>query len=303
MSKYRLLTLDGGGIRGVLTSVLLERLEAAHPFINRVDLIAGTSTGGIIALGLAAGYSPAEIGTLYRLHGQDVFADSLIDDLLDFGRLAGAEYSLDNLYQILIDRFGDMTLADLPKKVLIPTLDLDNGHPDPERRTWKPKFFHNFPGPDSDGDQNVVDVALRTSAAPVYFPVYQGFIDGGLVANNPSMCALAQAIHPQTGGQAIEDVVVLSVGTGRNPQHLALQNEDWGLAQWARHLLSLMMEGSAGTADYQVRQTLGGRYRRLNPLLPGPFDLDDVEKISVLEEIAGEVDLSSTLSWLRANFP
>jgi patatin-like phospholipase/acyl hydrolase len=298
MGRYRLLTLDGGGIRGVLTSVLLDRLEAAHPFLRNVDMFAGTSTGGIIALGLAAGYSPSEIGALYRLQGREVFADSWVDDLLDLGKLAGAEYSLDYLHRILTERFGEMTLADLPKKVLIPAFDLDNQHPDPARRIWKPKFFHNFPGPDSDAAERVVDVALRTSAAPVYFPVYQGYIDGGVVANNPSMCTLAQAIHPHTGRQALEDVVLFSIGTGRNPQYLPVVNEDWGLAQWARHLVSLSMDGSAGTADYQVRQILGARYRRLNPLLPAPIGLDDVEKIEELIQIGSEVNLRDDLNWL-----
>ncbi len=302
MGRYRLLTLDGGGIRGVLTSVLLERLEAEIPFLHRIDLYAGTSTGGIIALGLAAGYSPAEIGELYRLQSREVFANSWVDDLLDLGKLAGAEYSLDPLHQILSERFGEMTLADLPKKVLIPTFDLDNENPDPEQRTWKPKFFHNFLGPDSDGDQRVVDVAVRTSAAPVYFPVYQGYIDGGVVANNPSMCALAQAIHPGTARQAPEDVVLLSIGTGMNPQFLPVENADWGLAQWARHLLGLMLEGNAGVADYQVAQSLGERYRRLNPLLPGPIHLDDVDKVGLLQQIGEEVDLSGVVEWIARTY-
>ena len=75
--------------------------------------------------------------------------------------------------------------------VLIPSFQLDNQAPHAGQRQWKPKFFHNYPGPDSDGAELVVDVAMRTSAAPIYFPTYQSYIDGGVVANDPSMAALA----------------------------------------------------------------------------------------------------------------
>lgn len=302
MSFYRVLSLDGGGIRGVLSAVILDRLERRHPFLGRVDLFAGTSTGGILSLGLAAGYTPADLIELYTGHGPQVFADSFLDDFVDMGRLVGAEYSLDHLETLLYERFGGMTLAEMPHRVLISSFDLDNGATQPGRRSWKPKFFHNFPGDDSDGDQEVVDVALRTSAAPTYFPVHQGFIDGGVIANNPSTCALAQALNPETGGQTVDQVALLSLGTGRNPKYLEAESADWGLAQWAPHLVSLMLEGSVDNADYQCRQILGGRYMRINPLLPQPIDLDGVDQIPLLRQIGEQEDLSQALAWLEAHF-
>jgi len=195
MSSYRVLSLDGGGIRGLITAILLERMEEAHPrFLSYVDLFAGTSTGGLLALGLASGMAPKEIRSLYEEMGKQVFSNSFLDDVLDLGSLIGAEYGIGPLKRALEHRFGDMRLGDLPKKVLVSSFDLDNCPQDKNRlRTWKAKFFHNYPGLDSDGDQKVVDVALRTSNAPTYFPIYQGYVDGGVVANNPSVCAMAQA--------------------------------------------------------------------------------------------------------------
>ncbi len=297
---YRILSMDGGGIRGLLTAVLLERLEAAVPgTLGRVQLFAGASTGGILALGLAAGRTPTEARALYEQHGRTVFSDSLLDNLLDLGSLVGAQYSNAPLKRVLTEQFGDMTLADLPRRVLIAAFDLDSGADQPPpMRTWKPKFFHNFPGPDSDGDQRVVDVALATAAAPSYFPIYQGYIDGGVMAGNPSMAALAQALEPNTGRQPLEAVRLLSVGTGRNARFLTAENADWGQLQWAPHIIDLVLDGTSSVADYECRQILGLRYHRLNPLLPERIDMDAVNKIPRLIEIGARIMLEPTIEWL-----
>jgi patatin-like phospholipase/acyl hydrolase len=303
MAAYHILSLDGGGIRGILTAIILERLEQAVPgFLAHIDLFAGTSTGGILSLGLASGMSPGEARQLYARFGDRVFADNVIDDIRDLGRLVGAEYSLQPLKEILSEQFGDRRLRDLPKRVLITTFDLDNQPEDPRAlRTWKAKFFHNYPGVGTDGDQRIVDIALRTSAAPTFFPVYQGYIDGGVVANNPSVCALAQALDPGTGGQSLRKVRLLSVGTGFNPRYLDTQDGDWGLVQWAPHLISLMLEGSLNLADYQCRQILGDRYIRINPALPFPIGLDRVDQIPLLKEAAAQVDLGEAVAWIEKN--
>lgn len=309
MSSFRILSLDGGGIRGILTAAILERLEKAHPgFLAQVDLFAGTSTGGILALGIAAGFNPTRAVELYQTAGKVVFRDNWLDDLRDLGNLTGAEYSLENLQVELEKQFGSRTLAELEKHVLISAFDLDSQpaekwlSPPPQPRSWKAKFFHNFPGPGSDGGEFVVDVALRTAAAPTYFPIYQGYVDGGVVAGNPSMCALTQALHTSAGARALPDLVLFSLGTGENPRHLESQDGDWGLAQWVPHLVSLMLEGSAGLVDYQCRQILDDRYWRLNPVLPRPIEMDQSDQIPLLLEVARNCDLSSTLEWLRLFF-
>ena len=301
MSYYHILTLDGGGIRGLLTAILLERLEAAQPgLLARVNLFAGASTGGILALGLAAGRTPTEARTLYEKHGRQVFADSRWDNLRDLGHAMRAQYSNDALLRVLKAEFGEMTLGDLPHRVLVAAFDLENDPNAPPRmRTWKPKFFHNFPGHGSDAHEKVVDVAMRTSAAPSYFPIYQGYIDGGVVAGNPSMAALAQALEPNTGGQVLADITLLSLGTGRNNRYLPEQNNDWGWVQWAPHIINIVLDGTSGIADYECRQLLGGRYHRLNPHLPERIDLDDIGKVARLRAIAERVMLDDTLDWLR----
>src|ERR1041385_9264495 len=144
---YRILAFDGGGIRGLVTLAILKRLEAQIPnLIKGADLLAGTSTGGIIALGLAAGKSVDEMISLYLDNGQKIFDDSWFDDLRDFSGIVGADYDQKHLEEILKRVFADMRLKDLNQRVLIPSFNLDDGNQDDTKRTWAPKFFNNFPG-------------------------------------------------------------------------------------------------------------------------------------------------------------
>jgi patatin-like phospholipase/acyl hydrolase len=302
----RILALDGGGIRGVLTATLLARLEASRGFLAKVDLFAGTSTGGILALGLASGLTPGALAQIYLQRGSEIFSDSILGDVRDLGGTIGAEYSNESLQRILTETFGDRTLASLSKRVVIPTFQLDNRAPSPDR-TWKPKFFHNFPGEDSDGDERIVDVALRTSAAPTYFPTYQGYVDGGVVANNPSLAALAQALDDRNAPADRADlasVVLLSVGTGVRHQYVSGDSHDWGIAQWVKPLVSIMLEGNGGVADFQCRQLLGERYARLEPVLPPGLDveLDDASRAQELADFASRVAIDDTAAWLASSW-
>jgi len=302
MPRYRILSIDGGGIRGIYAGVLIQRLLAAVPdLVKRCDLLAGTSTGGILALGLARGVPIDELIRLYAERGQEVFGSAAVRHAREAGGLVGGS---DNaaLHAILVEVLGRSTLAGLHKRVLIPAFHLDNHGAKGRPRAWKPKFFHNFPGPDSDGAERTVDVAMRTSAAPTYLPVYQGYIDGGVVANNPSMAALAQALDAATGKQELADVRLLSIGTGHNPMVIQAETLDWGLEQWARPLVGLMTDGMMTVVDYQCTRLLGERYHRLAPILPRPIALDDVERTDDLIAYAQAVDLDPCLTWLHEVF-
>lgn len=273
--------------------------------MDSVDLISGTSTGGLLALALANGLPPEDIRTLYETRARAIFDDSWLDDLLDVGKIAGADYDNRSLGRELRRVFGTTTLGQLHRRVLIPAFDLDNEASDPGERTWKPKLFHNFPGSDSDGDMLAWKVALYTSAAPTYFPSADGYIDGGVYANNPSMCALAQALDRRIRRRpGLEDLVLLSLGTGTSLVHLEGRALDWGYAQWAKPLIELMLDGTAGIADYQCRQILASRYHRLAPAFPPgvAIPLDGVARLAELTAFAESIDLAATVRWLRANW-
>jgi patatin-like phospholipase/acyl hydrolase len=305
MPKYRVLSIDGGGIRGLVTTILLQRI-LTQPKLNKlldlIDLVAGTSTGGLLALGIAHQIDMAEIRDIYVKKGPEIFDDSWLDDLVDLGKLVGADYDIKPLGRVLQKLLGDTTLGQLKKRVLITAFDLDNEDPDPSKRMWKPKIFHNFPGPNNDQGRLAYKVGMYTSAAPTYFPSVDGYVDGGVYASNPSMCALAQTQdrrYAQT--PSLEDIILLSLGTGTNLQYIKGQTHDWGYVQWAKPLINLMLDGTAGIADYQCRQILDARYHRLAPVFPPGItvDMDDVKKIDYMIEFAQSVPIESTIAWLN----
>jgi patatin-like phospholipase/acyl hydrolase len=309
--NFRILSFDGGGIRGVLSAVLMNRLAANHPSLMQdrpgtITMFAGTSTGGIIALGLAAGLTPAQLRDLYVINGKSIFDSSWMRDVVELGGISGSKYDNVNLKQILQGTFGALRLKDLKPRVLIPSFNLDNQSADPALRTWHPKFFHNFLGPDSDGESLVLDVAMSTSAAPTYFPSYGVFVDGAVIANNPSMSAIAQALdgRNQAGERAtLDEIKLLSIGTGVSLQYVDGKDHDWGDAQWIKPILNVMMDGSVGVADFECRQLLGNRYCRVEPIFPAgkSFPLDDVSKIVDLMDVARAYDLTSALQWLQTS--
>lgn len=293
---YKILSIDGGGIRGIIPARVLERLEIHFPgIVQQFDLFAGTSTGAVLAAGFALGYTPRFLRQMYKGFGEEVFADSIWDDIADLKYIFGADYSLDNLKALLERVIGQKTLGDLTKKVLIATHDLKDETRDPPR--WKPKFFHNFPDSKGDIEHTVVDVVLRSAAAPIYFPTYQGYIDGGVSAINPSMCALSQAFH-----EGFLDVRLLSLGTGKNPRWLDAQDADWGVAQWGLDLVNMVMDGGGEVADYQCRQILKDQYFRMQPKLPSPIGMDAWQSIDQLLDIADEIDLDPIVTWLTNSF-
>ncbi len=311
MPNFRILSFDGGGIRGVLTAVLVNRLLGEYPTLlqdrpDTITMFAGTSTGGILALGMAAGLTPAQIRDLYVTNGKLIFDSSWTRDVVEIGGLSGAKYDNANLKQILRETFGALKLKDLKPRVLIASFSLDNQAPDPSSRTWNPKFFHNFSGTDSDGESLLVDVAMSTSAAPTYFPSYGVYVDGGVIANNPSMAAVVQALdgRNQAGERAtLDGIKLLSVGTGASLQYIDGQDHDWGDAQWIKPILNVMMDGGVGVADFECAQLLGNRYCRIEPVFPAgkSFPMDDVSKIVDLMDLAQSFDLTGAVAWLKSS--
>jgi len=308
MGISRILAVDGGGVRGVVPAIVLQRL-CAEPslegWLDRVDFLAGTSTGGLIALSLAAGIDVGELRALYEERAAYVFADSFLDDLKDLGKLLGADYRVTNLEREIHRVLGDRTLAQLGKRVLVPAFDLDSEAV--TERSWKPKLFHNFPGEDSDGDTLAYHVGTATAAAPTYFATFDGYVDGGVFATNPSMCALAQTQDvriPADERANLAELRLLSLGTGRSLRYIEGKTHDWGYVQWVRPLLDVMLDGVNGVAHYQCSQLLSTRYHRLAPTFPPGrhIGMDAVTDIPYLVDFASRLDLSTTREWLHANW-
>ena|SRR5271157_3647761 len=303
-TTYNVLSLDGGGLRGVITSVLLTRIEAVMPtFLENVDLIVGTSTGGILALALAKGWSPARITSMYVVDGPKIFHRSPWRRLGSLFGATKAKYDNDGLTSVLRGVFGDTRLNDLRKKVAITAFSLE--HQSMMGSNWSPKIFHNYMGEDSDGIERALDVAMYTSAAPSFFPSVNNYVDGGVFANNPSLVGLAQALDDRhiavnSKPRRLENIRLLSVGTGVDRFFIAGDRHDWGVAEWASPLLNILLDGVSEIADFQCQQLLQGNYHRLQVTFPKgvSISMDDVSKIDTMISLGSCQNIQQTLSWL-----
>jgi patatin-like phospholipase/acyl hydrolase len=266
-NAVRILSIDGGGIRGVIPAVLLAEIEkkTGTSIANLFDLIAGTSTGGILALLLATpkpdGSSSPRFGAehlieFYQMEGPRIFARSFLHRLISMGNLKQEKYPESGIELVLSEYFGECRLHQALTDLLITSYEI-------ERRF--PFFFRSsIARVREDYDFPMRDVARATSAAPTYFTPAKidaantnesyALIDGGVFANNPAACALVEAMttHPEA-----EECVLVSLGTGSLTRSIPYaEAKSWGLARWAKPVLDIVFEGVNSTVDYQMRQLL-----------------------------------------------
>lgn len=276
---FRILSLDGGGIKGIFPAAVLASLEREYLEGRSVgdyfDLIAGTSTGGILALGLGAGLTADEILRMYLEEGHLVFPSKGRGLAGRARRLVSARYDRNPLDALLNRRLGEKTLRESKYRLLIPSTEGRNGE------VWVFKTPHH-PEYRLDGDERMSSVAAATSAAPTYFtPFEQGgytYLDGGVWANNPTMAALVEALSCFTAQR--EDVSILSIGCGENPFQITDgQAKRSGMVHWqgiievAMHLQSVTAVNQAGLLIGRDRVTRLDRADGCEPI-----DLDDWER-------------------------
>lgn len=261
--------------------------------ISKTNLLAGTSSGSFIALGLAYNKLPDKLAKLYSLkNSKYIFNPSYLN-------LTRPRYDNEHLTNLLSKLFPYcLQLKDLNYQVLVPSFDLIGD------KTWQPVFFNNFPN-SKTRNKSVIQVALASSAAPTYFPSYKNHIDGAIIANNPSLAALA-TVKEKTN-QQLDDIYLLSIGTGVIPYQIKQDTEQWGISQWAINptpppslpLLNSIMEGGIRVDNQILSQLLGSNYFRLNLELSRSISLDDYKQIPYLTSLAESLDLSSVIKWLK----
>jgi len=283
----RILSIDGGGIRGILPARLLQEIErrTAKPAAELFHLVSGTSTGGIICCGLVKGMQAAALGDLYAQQGATIFQRSMWQKVSNPAQLVGAKYDPAAIEKILLEILGELSLSEVTNtEILVPTYVIELPRPEGQDgydviTTRTPMFFKSWkargaglaPGEvREEFDFKLRDVARATSAAPTYFPPAQvtnaknqkfGVIDGGVLANNPAMCALSSArqLFPQA-----KRTVLVSLGTGSLERDIPYeQAKNWGELQWLHPILSVLMDGNADTVCYQCDQVLGSDHYRL----------------------------------------
>ena len=300
---FRVLSIDGGGIRGIIPATVLAELElqTGRQTAELFDLIAGTSTGGILALGLTApaadgsrkpAWRAGDLVDLYEREGRSIFHSDLVHDVVSAGGLFDERYPAAGLEKALGRYLGDAMLTDAITDVLITAYDIENR---------RPFFFKSRRATGEQGwDHPMREVARATSAAPTYFEPARltagdghtrfALVDGGVFANNPAMCAYAEAVRANA-----QDILVVSLGTGQLTRRLRYEHvKGWGLIEWARPILDVVFDGVSDATDYQLDQLLGPeRHLRMQlDLDRGANDnLDDASprNVGLLKERAAEL--------------
>ncbi len=296
----RILSCDGGGVRGAATLHILKRLtdEVGTNIHEYFDVFAGTSTGSLIAFSLAGGFPIEDILSDYQVMSAKVFTRS------SFLTIYKPEYDpgvlRDFIVQIL-EKNGyskDATLGDLPKKIVIPVVSLD----DPRTGRYTLEIRENFT---KEGKtQKIVDVILESTAAPTYFPSEHGCIDGGMGMNDPSLAALMTAYAP--GASQMSDFLIFSVGTGYSAAEVP-GDESWGVTQWLANLtgqnsgssplIEVLMDVQQQIPGQVCTKFLGDSYRKFNFPLTEYFGLDEYEKIPALLKYTDEYIQANTTQW------
>lgn len=289
------LSIDGGGIRGIIPATFLVEIErrTGKPVCRLFDLIAGTSTGGILAAALSvpgAGHNPKyTAGTIrkaYFEHGGKIFQKNVLRTVTTLGGLTRPIYSPRALEGMLKLYLGDARLHETLTEILVPAYDMTTSTP------WFFKTSHAKQSRTKLNDPLLTQVVQATAAAPTYFPplVLEGhcLFDGGVFASNPALCAYAQArnMYPDE-----KEIFVVSLGTGtENHSRPCAEVYNWGIANWAVPISGVMLNSSSATVDYQMRALLGrSNYARFQMKLPdaaAPMDDASPENLARLDMIA-----------------
>ncbi|HNW89199.1 MAG TPA: patatin-like phospholipase family protein [Bacteroidales bacterium] len=317
--KIRILSIDGGGIKGILPGTILEYIEskicekagADKRLSDYFDLIAGTSTGGILScIYLAPGengrpkFTARQAVDLYVDKGHEIFDLGVWQKLQSGFGILNEKYPSENLEKNLKEYFGDLKLSQLLKPCLITSYEIT------KRAAF---FFTSMDAKKSEVDNFYVrDICRATSAAPTYFetakinslfgaPFY--LVDGGVFANNPALCAYAEA-HKTEFGKILQDsgkpdkptakeMMIVSIGTGATGKSYSYKEAiDWGAIGWLMPIIDILMSGNSETVSYQLKQmfdTLSERdkkdYFRLEPSIEGAKSAMDNATTGNIQEL------------------
>ena len=285
--RFQVLALDGGGIRGIYSAAMLASFEADYStrIAKHFDLIVGTSTGGLIALGLGLGLTPREILAFYLGDARHVLGNFL--GWRDLAHVFVSKFSQPRLRRALSStRLGGRRLGDSAKRLVIPSYDLGQDavylfktpHHERFRRDWRVP---------------AVDVALATSAAPTYFRAFRGIqrsrlIDGGVWANDPVLIGLTEAVSVLN--HDLRHVRILSIGT-TNPVVSRPRHLDWsGRLAWARHAPDVLLAAQSAGAQSIAGLLLGSeQLLRVNSVVPAKLlTLDTYRPDELLARAAHE---------------
>jgi patatin-like phospholipase/acyl hydrolase len=267
--KVKILSLDGGGLRGIVPVLILKRIEemTGKKIHELFDVIVGTSTGGIIACGLSCtkdGVTPLltidKLIELYTTKGDVIFPakkNFITKTIGGINSIFNPKFSPKGLDGLLTEYFGDLTLIDTLVPVIVTSYDVKNNEPlifKTRNAVWDKNLYN----------AKLKDVCRATSAAPTFLPSYEMeyggksriCIDGGIYINNPAMAGVSDVLR-SIEGLNIKDIECLSLGTGVYSENLGIKNTpSWGLLKWAKPISTLMMQAGSKATAYECNEIL-----------------------------------------------
>ena len=284
----KVLCIDGGGIRGLIPALVLAEIElrTGRRTADMVDLIAGTSTGGLLACGLTRPgsdgrprFGAEELAGIYLEEGPRIFRRDTLKRVTSADGWLDERYDDDALNAALARYLEDARLSDALTDVLVTAYEIHDRF----------AFFFRSARARTDPayDFPMVHVARATAAAPSYFEPARvtdvagartyPLVDGGLYAVNPSMCAYADVLRDG------EIELMLSLGTGeRTRAYTYAEARNWGRLEWAKPVLDIVFDGVADTIEFQAGRLMGDRYVRLqSPLVDASDDFDDASRANL----------------------
>lgn len=288
----KILAIDGGGIRGIIPATVLTEIEkrTGKRCKDMFDLIAGTSTGGILACGLTCpeNYSAETLGKLYPEEGPSIFAKTIKHSLGSLFGLSGPKYESTGLENAMKKYFKDHLLSQSQTKLLITAYDIES---------CKAFFFKSWEAAkDKEKEYDLRDVAQATASGPVFFPPIDMYhdgtwiplVDGGMCANNPAMCAYVEGIKLFKD----EPLLMVSLGTGSSLRPLnAVKVKGWGAIHWLQQVLNIF-ESAGDSVDYELNSVFDPRtYFRFQT--EDQHAMDNCDAIPAITETAAKLIKSS----------
>jgi uncharacterized protein len=270
----KIISIDGGGIKGIVGSTILQEIESRleGPLHEHVDVLTGTSTGGLISCGLTVPnecgdpkYVTQDIIDTYNQLGTEVFSRSFWHKVKTLWGVIGPKFPIEGLEEVLTEKFGETKLNESLTEVIMCTYDLASGVP------------VVFSSKDKELNQaRMLDICMGTSSVPTYFPSVEAkvnaqnfnLIDGGIFAVNPALSAYA--LTKQRDKNAKVDIISIGNGNyGKTWEHK--ETKDWGLLEWASPVSSVILDSIGDAINYQTKilcEADGGTYTRLQFDLP-----------------------------------
>ena len=237
--------------------------------------------------------TPSEISNLYSKKNLEYIFDK------SYSQISRPKYDNNHLKEILLSVFPEnLKLKDLGKLVVIPTFYVGN-----EYNSWKAIFYNNLPNSETE-DYRVVDVAMASSAAPVFFPSYDCHIDGGIIATDPSLASIIYAIDEELG-KRMDQIRLLSFGTGYCYNSIKEDTSKWGAIDWVISkdpdlpIISVTLEGNAQLSQIFSKKLLDSNYYRVNPKMDKDISMDDTKSMDYLLELAAEYNIKDCINWIN----